>query len=196
MTAAIAIDNLTVRYPSGNVAVNNLSLDVATGEIFGLLGLNGAGKSSLIKTIITLLRPSAGRVRVFGLDPQRSAAEVKRRIGVVPQENNLDSFLSARHNLLFHCRYAGIPMHVAKQRTESWLSLLTIDDRANESVLHLSGGTRRKIMLTKAFITLPDLIVLDEPSAGLDPEVRDILWTQVRAFRDQEIGRASCRERG
>lgn len=185
MTVAVAINNLMVCYPSGYVAVNNLSLDITTGEIFGLLGLNGAGKSSLIKTMITLLRPSSGWVSIFGLDSFRYAPEVKRRIGVVPQESNLDIYLNVRLNLLFHCRYAGIPTHVAEHRVESWLSLLAIDDKADESVLHLSGGTRRKVMLAKAFITEPDLLVLDEPSAGLDPDVRNVLWEQIRAFRDR-----------
>ncbi|WIM04780.1 MAG: ABC transporter ATP-binding protein [Candidatus Nitricoxidivorans perseverans] len=183
MTAAVLIDNLTLRYPSGTVAVADLSLDIRPGEIFGLLGLNGAGKSSLIKAIVTLLRPSTGRVGVFGLDTRKEAAAVKRRIGVVPQENNLDTYLDVRQNLLFHCRYAGIPARTAAQRADRWLSLLEIGDKAGESVLHLSGGSKRKVMLAKAFITAPELLVLDEPSAGLDPEVRSVLWAQVRTFR-------------
>lgn len=115
---AVRIDSLTLGYPGGAIAVNDLSLEVRRGEIFGLLGLNGAGKSSLIKAIATLMRPSAGQVQVFGLDARRHPAAVKRRIGVMPQENNLDIYLNVRQNLLFHCRYAGLPAPVASQRVE------------------------------------------------------------------------------
>ncbi|MBN9421636.1 MAG: hypothetical protein BGO63_05310 [Candidatus Accumulibacter sp. 66-26] len=183
MLAAVRIENLTLRYPSGTVAVAGLSLDVRPGEIFGLLGLNGAGKSSLIKAIASLLRPSTGQVRIFGLDTRTDAAAVKQRIGVVSQENNLDAALNVRHNLLFRCRYAGIPGHVASQRVKRWLSLLGLEDKAEESVLHLSGGCKRKVMLAKAFVTEPEILVLDEPSAGLDPGARELLWEQVRIFR-------------
>lgn len=108
---------------------------------------------------------------------------MKRRLGVVPQENNLDTCLDVRHNLLFHCRYTGIPSRLASSQVGRWLSLLDLCDKADHSVLHLSGGTKRKVMLAKAFVTAPKLLVLDEPSAGLDPGIRELLWTQVQAFR-------------
>lgn len=180
---AVRIDSLTLSYPSGTIALENLALDVRRGEIFGLLGLNGAGKTSLIKAIATLLRPLTGRVRVLGLDTMSHPAEIKRRIGVVPQENNLDTRLDVYQNLLFHCRYAGMPTHVAESRVARWLDLLDLRTKALESVLRLSGGSKRKVMLAKAFITEPELLILDEPSAGLDPGIRDLLWENVRAFR-------------
>ncbi|NTV11827.1 MAG: ABC transporter ATP-binding protein [Zoogloea sp.] len=181
---AINVEHLALVYPGGTTAVSGLSFSVARGEIFGLLGLNGAGKTSLIKAIATLLRPAAGSVRVFGLDTQTGAAAIKRQLGVVPQENNLDTYLDARRNLLFHCRYAGLPMREAAPRVDAWLERLGLAGKAGESVLHLSGGTKRKLMLAKAFITEPRLLILDEPSAGLDPGVRDLLWDEVRRFRD------------
>jgi len=182
---AVQIDSLTLGYPSGIIGVNDLSLQVRQGEIFGLLGLNGAGKSSLIKAIATLMRPSVGQVRIFGLDSCKQAAAVKKIIGVMPQENNLDAHLSVRQNLLFHCRYAGIPAKDAVPRVDTWLSILDLTSKAGETVLHLSGGSKRKVMLAKAFITAPELLVLDEPSSGLDPGVRSSFWEQVRIFRAQ-----------
>lgn len=179
---AVQIDRLTLAYPDGAVAVRDLSLEVRCGEIFGLLGLNGAGKSSLIKAIATLMRPAAGQVRIFGLDTCRQPVAIKRRLGVMPQENNLDIHLDVRQNLLFHCRYAGIGARDAASRIDQWLALLELDGKTDDQVLHLSGGTRRKVMLAKAFITEPELLVLDEPSAGLDPGVRAALWQQVRLF--------------
>lgn len=181
--SAVSIEQLTVAYPNGTVALEDASMSIRRGEIFGLLGLNGAGKTSLIKAVATLLRPLAGRVRVLGMDTLSHAAEIKRRIGVVPQENNLDTRLNVRQNLLFYCRYAGLPSVLAKIRTARWLSVLQLEDKASASVLGLSGGSKRKVMLAKAFLTEPELLILDEPSAGLDPGVRDALWEHVCAFR-------------
>jgi ABC-type multidrug transport system ATPase subunit len=180
---AVLIDGLSVAYPNGIVAVDGVSLSVRRGEVFGLLGLNGAGKSSLIKTIATLMRPDAGRVEVFGIDTRRRPADAKRRMGVMSQENNLDTALSVRQNLLFHCRYAGMPPSAACSRAAQWLSALGLEDKAAEPVMRLSGGTKRKIMLAKALMTEPDLLVLDEPTPGLDPGARSWLWQRMRQFR-------------
>ncbi|MEW6291742.1 MAG: ABC transporter ATP-binding protein [Pseudomonadota bacterium] len=180
---AVSTEQLTLAYPNGTIALADLSIDIRQGEIFGLLGLNGAGKTSLIKAIATLLRPLAGRVHVLGMDTYSHAAEIKRRIGVVPQENNLDTRLNVRQNLLFHCRYAGLSSALAEIRTARWLSTLQLEDKGNASVLGLSGGSKRKVMLAKAFLTEPELLILDEPSAGLDPGVRGMLWEYVRTFR-------------
>ncbi len=180
---AVSVDNATVAYPSGTRAVEGLSLHIRRGEIYGLLGLNGAGKTSLIKAVATLLRPTAGSIRVLGLDTRERPADIKRRIGVVPQENNLDTYLDVRRNLLFHCHYAGVAKKECAPRVEKWLALLGLEQKAGERVLHLSGGTKRKVMLAKAFLTDPELLILDEPSAGLDPEIRSLLWEQVREFR-------------
>jgi ABC-2 type transport system ATP-binding protein len=185
MPPAVLVEEVAIRYPSGILAVRDLSLSVSRGEIFGLLGLNGAGKSSLIKAMATLMRPFAGRIQIFGIDGSARPAEIKRRIGVVPQENNLDTYLDVSQNLIAHCRYAGNSAHVARSRTDHWLELLGLTTKAGESVRRLSGGTKRKVMLAKAFMTDPELLILDEPSAGLDPGVRDLLWHQILEFRNR-----------
>jgi len=181
--AAIEMEGLVRDYPGGLRALDGVSLTVAEGEIFGLLGVNGAGKSTLIKVITTLLRPSAGRVRVLGRDPCREAVAVKRQIGVVPQENNLDNELTVRRNLEFHCRYAGLPRRLFAPRVEQWLETLELAPKADARIMQLSGGTRRKVMLAKAFLTAPRLLVLDEPTSGLDPAVRARVWAAITAFR-------------
>lgn len=181
--AAIDIEGLVRDYPGGVRALDGVSLTVAEGEIFGLLGVNGAGKSTLIKVITTLLRPSAGRVRVLGRDPRREAVAVKRDLGVVPQENNLDNELTVRRNLEFHCRYAGLPRRDFTPRVEAWLETLELAPKAEARIMQLSGGTRRKVMLAKAFLTAPRLLVLDEPTSGLDPAVRARVWRAIAEFR-------------
>ncbi len=181
--AAVLVDHATVVYPSGVKAVEGLSMCVRHGEVYGLLGLNGAGKTSVIKMLATLLRPTVGRVCILGLDTMARPAEIKRRIGVVPQENNLDTYLDVRQNLAFHCRYAGLEKKDYAPRVEEWLALLGLEGKATESILRLSGGTKRKAMLAKAFLTGPELLILDEPTAGLDPDVRALLWDKVGEFR-------------
>lgn len=183
MPVAIAVSNLTVTYPNGQRALDGLSLEVRHGEVFGLLGANGAGKTTLIKVLATLLRPTSGEVRVLGLDPAREAAAIKRGLGVVPQENNLDVDLDVRANLAFHCRYFGMKPSEYADRIAHWLAVLGLEDKAGGEIMQLSGGTKRKVMLAKAFLTSPRLLVLDEPTAGLDPEVRAAIWRQVQSFR-------------
>jgi ABC-2 type transport system ATP-binding protein len=183
--SAIRVSDLSVIYAGGQQALDGLSLEVRPGEIFGLLGSNGAGKTTLIKVLTTLLRPSAGHVRVLGLDPLREAAILKSRLGVVPQENNLDVDLDVRANLSFHCRYFGIAARESRSRIDHWLAMLDLEDKAEAEVMQLSGGTKRKVMLAKAFLTGPQLLVLDEPTTGLDPEVRATIWQQVREFRQR-----------
>lgn len=179
---AIVVSNLVVVYPTGQRALDGLSLRVGQGEIFGLLGANGAGKTTLIRVLTTLLRPTAGRVEVLGFDPLRCADAIKRRMGVVTQENNLDVDLDVRENLVFHCRYFGMKRAEYAEPVEYWLDLLGLTDKADEEVMHLSGGTKRKVMLAKAFLTSPELLVLDEPTTGLDPEIRSAIWKHICDF--------------
>lgn len=183
--AAIELKDVIRDYHGGIRALDGVSLDVQTGEIFGLLGVNGAGKSTLIKIITTLLRPSNGEVRILGRDPQREAVALKRVLGVVPQENNLDNELTVRQNLEFHCRYAGLPRKIFTPRVAHWLETLGLDPKQQARIMQLSGGTRRKVMLAKAFLTEPRLLVLDEPTSGLDPAARRRVWDAIIAFREQ-----------
>ena len=184
MQPAIAVSGLCVEYPNGQRALDGLSLQVMPGEVFGLLGANGAGKTTLIKVLTTLLRPTRGEVRVLGLDPCGHPETIKRQMGVVPQENNLDVDLGVRANLTFHCRYFGMGRADYTAKVEHWLAALGLEDKADGEIVHLSGGTKRKVMLAKAFLTSPKLLVLDEPTSGLDPEIRAVIWRHIRDFRD------------
>ncbi len=183
MHPAIEVSGVTKTYSSGFEAVGGVSFSVGRGEVYGLLGLNGAGKTSLIKMMATLLRPTSGSIRIFGMDARERPADIKRRIGVVPQENNLDTRLDVRQNLVFHCRYAGLDKRDYAPRVDEWLGLLGLEGKTSEQVMRLSGGTKRKAMLAKAFLTGPDLLILDEPTAGLDPDIRSVFWDKVRKFR-------------
>ncbi len=184
MSPAIVVDNLGVVYPNGQRALDGLSLQVQPGEVFGLLGANGAGKTTLIKVLASLMRPSRGTVRVLGVDPGEQPETIKRQLGVVPQENNLDVDLDVRANLVFHCRYFGLRRADITTRVGHWLEQLGLTDKAAAEIMHLSGGTKRKVMLAKAFLTSPRLLVLDEPTSGLDPEIRASIWRHIRDFRD------------
>ena len=183
MTPAVEVRELVKVYPGGARALDGLSFDVGTGEVFGLMGENGAGKSTLIKILSTLLAPSAGQVRILGRDTRKDPAGIKRRLGVATQDSHLDTRLSVRQNLIFHGRYFGLDGRRTDAAADYWLERLGLGDKAAERVYRLSGGTRRRVMLAKAFLTDPDLVILDEPTAGLDPEARLRIWEAVRTFR-------------
>lgn len=185
MIPAIEVCGLIKTYPGGARVLNGLSFNVGTGEVFGLVGENGAGKSTLIKILATLLTPSAGQVRILGLDTRKYPARIKRRLGVATQDSHLDVRLSVRQNLRFHGRYFGLDSGKIDHAADYWLERLGLTDKAAERVYRLSGGTRRRLMLAKAFLTDPDLVILDEPTAGLDPEARLQVWEAVRVFRRQ-----------
>lgn len=180
---AIQVSGVTKTFSNGFEAISGISFAVVRGEAYGLLGLNGAGKTSVIKMLATLLRPTSGGIRILDMCTTEQPAEIKRRIAVVPQENNLDTRLDVRQNLVFHCRYAGLARKDYAPRVDEWLALLGLERKSSEAVLRLSGGTRRKIMLAKAFLTEPELLILDEPTAGLDPGVRTLFWGKVSEFR-------------
>lgn len=180
---AVEVSDVTKTFSNGFEAISGISFGVGRGEVYGLLGLNGAGKTSVIKMLTTLLRPTTGGIRIFDIDTMEQPSEIKRRIGVVPQENNLDTRLNVRQNLVFHCRYAGLAKKDYAPLVEEWLALLGLEGKANEPVLRLSGGAKRKAMLAKAFLTRPELLILDEPTAGLDPSVRAVFWGKVSEYR-------------
>lgn len=180
---AIQVSGVTKTFSNGFEAIGGISFSVGRGEVYGLLGLNGAGKTSLIKMLATLLRPTTGGIRIFDLDTMKHPVEIKRRIGVMPQESNLDTHLNVRQNLTFHCRYAGLAKKDYAPQVEEWLALLGLEGKATERVLRLSGGTKRRVMLAKAFLTDPELLILDEPTAGLDPDLRALFWDKVEEFR-------------
>jgi ABC-2 type transport system ATP-binding protein len=173
----IEVEGLTKQYGS-ITAVNDVSLRVEKGEIFGLLGPNGAGKTTLIKTLTALSRPDRGRVRVGGFDAVEQAIEIKKLVGVVPQENNLDRELTASENLRIYGMLHRVEPLEGRIRTV--LDMAGLWDRRDSIVSNFSGGMQRRLLVARALLSEPDVLFLDEPSTGLDPQIRRSLWDIIR----------------
>jgi lipooligosaccharide transport system ATP-binding protein len=167
----IRIEGVSKAYGNGNV-VSGVTFSVERGLCFGLLGPNGAGKTTVLKMIYGFLRPSEGSVLVEGLDVVRHPREVRRRLGIAPQEDVLDPDLSVTQNLLFHARYSGISAPEARRRTDELLDSMGLGDHADAALGHLSTGLRRRLVLARALLNNPAIVVLDEPTRGLDRESR------------------------
>ena len=161
-------------------AVKGVDFEVYRGECFGFLGPNGAGKTTTMKMIYGAAVPTGGELRVAGLDVRRHEREVKRRIGVVPQENNLDEDLKVKENLLVYGRYFDLPRKLVRQRAEELLEFVQLSEKVGAKVEHLSGGMKRRLLIARALINDPDLVVLDEPTTGLDPQARHLVWDKLR----------------
>ncbi len=181
MTAASA-RGLVKRY-GDRVAVDGVSFDIHPAECLGLLGPNGAGKTTTMRMLCCLTPRDAGDLRVLGMDPGRSPRELKRRIGVVGQETSLDLELSVRENLLVYARYFAIPRAEAEARADELLRLVSLSDRASDAVERLSGGMKRRLQIARALVNRPELVLLDEPTTGLDPQARHVVWERLRALR-------------
>jgi lipooligosaccharide transport system ATP-binding protein len=164
-------------------AVRGISFEVAPGEIVGFLGPNGAGKTTAVRMVSCFLPPSSGTALVHGLDVRREPRQVKRLLGVCPQENNLDPDFDVLTNLLVYARYFGMDRRVARERAVSLLEQMALSDRIGSPVETLSGGMRRRLILARALLNDPRVLVLDEPTTGLDPQARHAMWTRVRALR-------------
>jgi ABC-2 type transport system ATP-binding protein len=162
------------------VALDSLDLDVARGEFFGLLGPNGAGKTTTIGILTTRVAPSGGSASVAGADVMSQAVDVRRRIGVVPQRPNPDRGLDVIENLIFHAAYFGFGKHESQTRALALLEKLGIGDRAHSKVDQLSGGQQQRLMIARALVHQPEVIFLDEPTVGLDPQARLALWEILR----------------
>ncbi|WP_019634505.1 ABC transporter ATP-binding protein [Actinomadura atramentaria] len=186
-TAVQTVDlHKTYSGPKGDVeAVRGIDLDVRRGEFFGLLGPNGAGKSTTIGMLTTLVRPTSGEARVCGFDVTRDAVEVKRRIGMVSQNNTLDSELTAAENLEFRGRFFGLGARAAKRRADELLELFGLADRRDGNPFELSGGQAKRLMIGRALVHRPEVLFLDEPTAGLDPQNRVNLWDLLRELQKQ-----------
>ncbi|HKX28989.1 MAG TPA: ABC transporter ATP-binding protein [Blastocatellia bacterium] len=169
------------------VAVNRVSFCVRYGEAFGLLGPNGAGKSTIMRMIYCRTPLTSGLLHVVGLDVTRDPRSIKASVGVVPQDNNLDPDLSARENLLVYARYFRIPRKVAAVRADELMEFFELQDKRDARIETLSGGMKRRLTIARALINNPSILILDEPTTGLDPHVRLAIWDKLRELREEGI---------
>jgi lipooligosaccharide transport system ATP-binding protein len=162
------------------VAVDHIAFRVRKGEVFGFLGPNGAGKTTTMKMIQCISPKTGGTLEVFGMDVNTHQREIKSRLGVVPQETNLDPDFSTYRNLLVYARYFGIPKQEAEQRAENLLAFMQLEEKRDVRVDKLSGGMKRRLIIARALINAPELLILDEPTIGLDPQARHLIWERLR----------------
>ncbi|HYQ83548.1 MAG TPA: ABC transporter ATP-binding protein, partial [Rubrobacter sp.] len=170
---------------SGFEAVKGVDFEVFGGECFGFLGPNGAGKTTTMKMIYGAVIPTGGELAVAGLDVYRHEREIKRRIGVVPQENNLDDELKVEENLLIYGRYYDLPSKLVLRRAEELLDFMQLSDKAEATVEQLSGGMKRRLLIARALLNDPEIVVLDEPTTGLDPQARLLVWDRLRLLAEE-----------
>jgi len=186
MTSVLSALDLTKRF-GAFTAVDGISFEVSKGECFGFLGPNGAGKTTTMRMITNHLPVTEGSLSVLGMQVMANARKVKARIGVVPQENNLDSDLKVLDNLLIYSRYHGIPTREARKRAEELLDFVQLGDHAQSPIPQLSGGMQRRLLIARGLINEPELLILDEPTTGLDPQARHVIWQKLRQLQSQGV---------
>ncbi|MCC6177570.1 MAG: ATP-binding cassette domain-containing protein [Chloroflexi bacterium] len=182
---SIVVDQLVRRF-GGFTAVDGVSFEVKTGEVFGFLGPNGAGKSTTIGMLCTLLRPTAGRAFVNGFDVARQPDDVRRSIGLIFQDSSLDNYLTAQENLDFHAYAYDVPVSEARARSARLLEMVELTERRNDLVKTFSGGMRRRLEIARGLLHRPRVLFLDEPTVGLDPQTRDHIWRYILDLRARE----------
>jgi lipooligosaccharide transport system ATP-binding protein len=168
-------------------AVDGIDVDVAPGEAFGFLGPNGAGKSSTMRMIGAVSPPTAGELRILGMDPAVDGPAIRARLGVVPQADNLDLEITVEENLLVYGRYFGLPKAVVRARATELLEFVQLADRARDKVEPLSGGMKRRLTIARALVNEPDVVLLDEPTTGLDPQARHVLWERLYRLKQRGV---------
>jgi lipooligosaccharide transport system ATP-binding protein len=171
----------------GRVAVDGIEFSVQAGTCFGFLGPNGAGKTTTMKMIYGLATVGGGELRVLGMDVTSQRREVKAKLGVVPQETNLDGEFEVLDNLLVQASYFGIPRSAAEPRARELLEFTQLADRAGDRIETLSGGMKRRLLVARALINEPDIVVLDEPTTGLDPQARLAVWRAMEELKDRGV---------
>jgi ABC-2 type transport system ATP-binding protein len=182
---ALQIEDLVKRYPTGVEALRGVSLQIKQGELFGLLGPNGAGKSTLIHCTTGLAQPTGGSIHVFGHDAIGDYGEARQAVGLAPQEVNLDWFLTVAETLDYHAGYFGMPKRERRERTEELLETFSLTEKRDERTRTLSGGMKRRLILARAMMHRPRLLILDEPTAGVDVELRLELWHYVQRINQE-----------
>ena len=180
----IVARDLTKRFKNFT-AVDGVSFAVHPAESFGFLGPNGAGKTSTMRMIGCVSPVTGGDLRVFGMDPQTHASAIKARLGVVPQQDNLDNEISVRENLLMYARYFDIPRDAAARRADELLAFVQLSERASSEVEPLSGGMKRRLTIARSLINEPEVILLDEPTTGLDPQARHAIWDRLYRLKQR-----------
>jgi lipooligosaccharide transport system ATP-binding protein len=177
---------LTKRF-GGFTAVDGIDFELFRGEAFGFLGPNGAGKSSTMRMLGCVSPPTLGDLTILGGDPVRDGAAIRARLGVVPQEDTLDNELTVRENLLVYGRYFGLPRNLIKERTDQLLDFVQLTERANDQVDPLSGGMKRRLTIARSLINDPDILILDEPTTGLDPQARHVVWDRLFSLKQRGV---------
>jgi lipooligosaccharide transport system ATP-binding protein len=168
-------------------AVAGIDVDVRRGEAFGFLGPNGAGKSSTMRMIGCVSPPSEGVLEILGLDPRRDGPRIRAKLGVCPQLDNLDIELTVRENLTTYARFFGIPRKVARRRADELLEFVQLSERADSKVEPLSGGMKRRLTIARALVNEPEIVLLDEPTTGLDPQARHLVWERLFRLKQQGV---------
>ncbi|HWQ63015.1 MAG TPA: ATP-binding cassette domain-containing protein [Methanospirillum sp.] len=185
MTPIIKTINLTKIFGT-NTAVNTISLEVHKGEVFGLLGPNGAGKTTLLSMLCTILKPTSGTAVINGYDIIQSSAMVRRSIGIVFQDPSVDTDMTSRENLQMHADLYDVPVSEQASRIQEVLTLVQLEDRADQFLKTYSGGMRRRLEIARGLLHYPRVLFLDEPTIGLDPQSREHIWSYIRQLRERE----------
>lgn len=181
----ISVKHLTKKF-GGLTAVNNISFEVKSGEIFAFLGPNGAGKTTTIKMLTTLLNPTSGKIELFGIDPVTEKDEARHSFGIVFQDPSLDDELTAYENMEYHGVLYGVCKKILKERVEHLLKFVELWDRRNDLVKKFSGGMKRRLEIARGSIHHPKILFLDEPTLGLDPQTRNHIWTYIKDLNKEE----------
>nr|WP_026940340.1 ABC transporter ATP-binding protein [Humibacter albus] len=185
MSSPVIVASELVKRYGGVTAVGGISFEVAPGESFGLLGPNGAGKSTTMRMVGAVSTRTSGRLTILGLDPDHDGPEIRAQLGVVPQADNLDEELRVRENLMVYGRYFGLPMSYVRRKADDLLAFAQLQDKAKSKVTDLSGGMKRRLTIARGLMNDPRILLLDEPTTGLDPQARHILWDRLFRLKEQ-----------